>query len=235
MAGALCPPRRRGCNRQDEKRRSGRYGARAILPGKVSPVSSSVPFDQPFEEFTRWFAAARAAEPLAEAMALATADASGAPAVRMVLLKGADRRGFVFYTNFDSRKGAELAANPRAALCLYWKSLNRQIRIEGAVAPVSAAEADAYFTSRPRESQLGAWASLQSRPLADRAELDARLAAVRERFDGVEDVPRPETWGGFVLRPRTIEFWQGQQARLHDRFLYTRDRDDAWQIERLAP
>ena len=198
-------------------------------------MTDEIAEDEPFAPFARWFALAAAQEPLAETMTLATATADGAPSVRAVLLKGADERGFVFYTNLESRKAGELFANPRAALGFHWKSLARQVRIEGTVALVADDEADAYFASRARESRLGAWASPQSRPLADRAELDGRLAEARERFDGVRDVPRPDFWGGFVLRPETIEFWQGQQARLHDRFVYSRNKGGTWRIQRLAP
>jgi pyridoxamine 5'-phosphate oxidase len=188
----------------------------------------------PFEQFAAWYELALAEVPLAEAMTLATVGADGTPDARMVLLKGHGPDGFRFFTNYESAKAAEIAADPRGALILYWREQDRQVRARGPIERLPAADSDAYFASRARESRLGAWASPQSRPLADRAELDARLAAVRRRFDGVEDVPRPEHWGGFILRPRTIEFWQGQQARLHDRFLYERT-DDHWSIERLGP
>jgi pyridoxamine 5'-phosphate oxidase len=188
----------------------------------------------PFALFDTWFAAARAAEPaLAEAMALATVTPAGMPSVRMVLLKDASRDGFVFYTNLESRKGDELAANPSAALCLYWKSLGRQIRVQGRVEPVSAAEADAYFASRPRESRIGAWASDQSRPLDSRATLEARVAAVEARHPG-EVVPRPENWSGRRLVPQAIEFWQEGPFRLHDRVEFTRT-PQGWARTRLYP
>ena len=188
----------------------------------------------PFEQFAGWYERAAAEVPLAEAMTLATVGEDGAPDARMVLLKGHGPEGFRFFTNLESAKARQIDSDPRAALVLYWREHDRQVRARGLLERLPAADSDAYFASRSRESRLGAWASPQSRPLADRAELDARLAAVRERFAEVEDVPRPETWGGFVLRPRTIEFWQGQQARLHDRFLYTREAD-GWGVERLAP
>jgi pyridoxamine 5'-phosphate oxidase len=188
----------------------------------------------PFAQFARWYEAAREEVPLADAMTLATTGDDGVPDARMVLLKGHGPDGFRFFTNYESAKASEIDADPRGALVIYWREHDRQVRARGAIERLPAADSDAYFATRARESRLGAWASPQSRPLADRAELDARLAAVRERFAGVEDVPRPETWGGFVLRPRTIEFWQGQQARLHDRFLYTREAD-GWRVERLAP
>ena len=152
----------------------------------------------------------------------------------MVLLKGHGPDGFRFHTNYESAKGAEIAADPRGALILYWREHDRQVRARGPIERLPAADSDAYFASRSRESRLGAWASPQSRPLADRAELDRRLEEARDRFADVEDVPRPEHWGGFVLRPGTIEFWQGQRARLHDRFLYTRE-GERWTIQRLAP
>ncbi len=152
-------------------------------------------------------------------MALATADASGQPSVRMVLLKGQDARGFVFYTNQDSRKGAELAANPHAALLFHWKSLRRQVRVEGPVAAVTDEEADAYFASRSRDSRLGAWASDQSRPLEDRATFEARYAAMHARYDG-GDVPRPGHWSGYCVAPRRMEFWTDWPHRLHERRLF---------------
>ena len=168
--------------------------------------------NDPFALFETWFADARASEPNdPEAMALATADGDGRPSVRMVLLKGHDDRGFVFYTNLDSRKGGELAANPHASLLFHWKSLRRQIRIEGPVSAVSDDEADAYFATRGRNSRLGAWASDQSRPLPDRATFEARVADVRARFDGA-DVPRPPRWSGFRVTPARIEFWSDAQA-----------------------
>jgi pyridoxamine 5'-phosphate oxidase len=151
-----------------------------------------------------------------------------------VLLKGADGRGFVFYTNFASRKAEELLANPRAALCFHWKSLARQIRIEGTVSVVSDAESDAYFASRPRDSQIGAWASDQSRPLADRSELETRFANVIRQYAETTAVPRPANWSGFRVRPDRVEFWQERPFRLHDRVLFARD-GEAWRKQRLYP
>jgi pyridoxamine 5'-phosphate oxidase len=189
----------------------------------------------PFEQFGRWFEEAKASglrEPTA--MTLATASPEGAPSARMVLLKGFDERGFVFYTNHGSRKGGELLSNPRAALVFYWSPLERQVRIAGAVAPVSAEESDAYFRSRPRGSRLGAWASEQSRPLAGREELDRRVAELEREFDGRE-IPRPPHWGGFRVVPVEMEFWQGRADRLHDRMLYSRAPDGGWRLGRLSP
>jgi pyridoxamine 5'-phosphate oxidase len=181
----------------------------------------------PFSLFETWFAEAKASEPNdPNAMALATADSSGRPAVRMVLLKGHGPDGFVFYTNRGSRKAEDLAANAQAALLFHWKSLRRQIRIEGAVSLVTEAESDAYFASRSRDSQLGAWASEQSRPLAARSIFEARYEAMRFRFEG-NDVPRPPHWGGYRVVPDRIEFWHDRAHRLHERRLFTRtDADD---------
>jgi pyridoxamine 5'-phosphate oxidase len=176
----------------------------------------------PIALFDEWFAAARAGEPNdANAMTLATADAAGRPSARMVLLKGHGPDGFVFYTNLDSRKADELAVNPAVALLFHWKSLRRQVRIEGTIAPVPDAQADAYFASRTRDSQLGAWASDQSRPLASRALFEARFAGMAARFEG-GDVPRPPRWGGFRVMPARIEFWQDRAHRLHERRLFER-------------
>ena len=178
--------------------------------------------DDPFALFDAWFAEAKAAESNdPEAMALATSTPDGRPSVRMVLLKGHGPKGFDFYTNLDSRKGAELAADPRAALLFHWKSLRRQVRIEGPVEPLPAEESDLYFATRGRDSQVGAWASDQSRPLASREEFEARCEEVSRRFED-QDVPRPERWGGFRLTPETIEFWSDRQHRLHERRLFTR-------------
>ncbi|KRC79744.1 pyridoxamine 5'-phosphate oxidase [Sphingomonas sp. Root241] len=174
----------------------------------------------PFQLFDAWFAEARASEPNdSNAMALATVDAAGQPSVRMVLLKGHGPDGFVFYTNRESRKAGELAAVPKAALLFHWKSLRRQIRIEGTVAQVTDAESDAYFASRSRDSQLGAWASEQSRPLDARATLEARYEEMRARFESGE-VPRPPHWGGYRVVPSAIEFWQDREHRLHERRLF---------------
>ncbi|MGE0260118.1 MAG: pyridoxamine 5'-phosphate oxidase [Alphaproteobacteria bacterium] len=173
-------------------------------------------------------------EPLAETMMLATATPDGAPSVRAVLLKGADANGFVFYTNLESRKAAELDANPRAALCFHWKSLSRQLRIEGRVEPAGAAEADAYFATRARDSQIGAWASAQSRPLESRAELEARFIEFRDRYAGEASVPRPANWAGYRVRPDRIEFWQERPFRLHDRVVFARE-GDTWRKGRLYP
>ncbi|MGV1684126.1 pyridoxamine 5'-phosphate oxidase [Sphingopyxis sp. NJF-3] len=188
----------------------------------------------PFALFDAWFAKARASEPNdSNAMALATATADGRPSLRMVLLKGHGPDGFVFYTNLDSRKGGELAANPQVALLFHWKSLRRQIRIEGPVEPVADSVADAYFATRSRDSQLGAWASDQSRPLADRATFEARFAEMQARFEG-QDVPRPPRWSGWRVTPGRIEFWQDRAHRLHERTLFVRDRD-GWTSGLLYP
>ena len=190
--------------------------------------------DDPFALFDRWYAEARDSEPNdPNAMALATVDAAGQPSVRMVLLKGHGPDGFVFYTNREGRKAADLAAVPKAALLFHWKSLRRQIRIEGPVALATDAESDAYFASRGRDSQLGAWASDQSRPLADRETFEARFAEVTERFAG-GDVPRPPHWGGYRVTPQVIEFWQDRAHRLHERRVFTRSDDD-WSEGLLFP
>jgi len=187
----------------------------------------------PLAQFSAWYEEAARELTQPDAVALATADADGAPSARMVLLKSWDERGFVFFTNYDSRKGAELAANPRAALIAYWDPLHRQVRAEGAVFKVSGGESDRYFASRPRPSQLAAHASAQSAPLADRGELEAAVRLLEAEFAG-RDVPRPPFWGGYRLAPRAIEFWQHRENRLHDRLVYRRD-GGGWRLVRLAP
>lgn len=196
------------------------------------------PLAEPFERFAEVFAHASATLPRecfpeVNAMSLATADADGRPSNRIVLLKGFDTRGFVFYTNFDGRKGRELLANPFCALCFHWPPIEVQVRVEGAAERVGDAEADAYFASRARESQLGAWASMQSREMQHQDDLDRRLREVAARFDGVE-VPRPPHWSGFRVVPSRIEFWHSRPGRLHDRVVYDRDAD-GWRNATLYP
>lgn len=167
------------------------------------------------------------------AMTLATVDGNGNPSTRTVLLKTVDERGFIFFTNYDSRKGRELAENPNAALTFFWSDLERQVCVTGSVTKLPAAESEKYFHSRPRGSQIGAWASNQSEPVPDRAFLEAKWRELEKKFPA--DVPLPPNWGGFILKPERIEFWQGRPSRLHDRFCYVRQADGSWKIERLAP
>ena len=189
--------------------------------------------DEPLSPFQRWLNEAWKGEPNAHAMTLATSSLDGRPAARVVLLKGLDQRGFVFYTNLESRKSTELAANPHAALCFLWKSLNRQVRVEGTVEAVGDDEADAYFATRPRDSQIGAWASDQSRPLESRDDLERRVEVFAHRFGGGR-VLRPAYWSGFRVVPQRVEFWQERPFRLHDRHLFIRE-GTGWRRERLFP
>ncbi|WP_294290217.1 pyridoxamine 5'-phosphate oxidase [uncultured Sphingomonas sp.] len=190
--------------------------------------------DDPIQIFDAWLHEAEASEPNdPNAMALASADAQGRPSVRMVLLKGHDERGFVFYTNRESRKAGELAVNAQAALLFHWKSLRRQVRVEGAVSHVTDAESNAYFATRSRASQLGAWASDQSRPLDDRSTFEERYAEMERRFDG-QDIPRPPHWGGYRVAPEAIELWEDRPGRLHHRRLFTRT-DTGWTEGLLFP
>lgn len=199
------------------------------------PLDESIVDADPVRQFHLWFdEAVHAEQPDPEAMTLATVGAEGRVSARVVLLKGCDERGFVFYTNYESRKSTELTGRSWAALTFYWMTLNRQVRIEGRVERAPDDEADAYFATRPRGSQLGAWASPQSRVISGRAELESRMEEIERRFrDRI--VPRPANWGGFLVHPESIEFWQGRESRLHDRIFYTRTEDGAWRIERLAP
>ena len=201
---------------------------------QMPPLRRAELAPDPTGQFAAWWEVAEREVPLPDAMTLATVREDGSADARMVLLKGHDERGFRFFTNFESSKARQLDANPRAALVVYWREVDRQVRVRGEVSRLAESESDEYFATRSPDSRLGAWASPQSRPLAGRAELDRLVDEARARQEGPEEIPRPEFWGGFLMRPDEVEFWQGQQARLHDRFLYRRE-GDGWKIERLAP
>jgi pyridoxamine 5'-phosphate oxidase len=189
----------------------------------------------PMAQFTKWFQQALAASlPEANAMTLATADKQGHPSARIMLLKDVGERGFVFFSNYESRKGRELEANPNAALLFFWPELERQIRVSGAVSRISREESVKYFNTRPKGSRLAALVSSQSEPIPDRGLLEKRMAALFAKYPG-EEVPTPEAWGGYCLEPHRLEFWQGRASRLHDRFEYLKLLDNSWQIDRLAP
>lgn len=214
---------------------SGRAVADMRRTYKLSHLLEGEVAADPLAQFGKWFGEAVNAEVLEpNAMTLATAGADGRPSARTVLLKGYDARGFVFYTNYESRKGTELAANPSASLLFTWLPLERQIEIRGAVTKVSREETEAYFYKRPIDSQLGAWASEQSRVLADRGALERRIEALMAEYRG-KTVPVPPHWGGYRVDPESIEFWQGRPSRLHDRLRYMRRPDGSWKVERLSP
>ena len=204
----------------------------AIFSGETDGEAD---WDEPFGMFSAWLEEARRGEPDdPDAAALASVDGRGVPNVRMVLVRHVDERGFVFYTNLESAKGGELRAHPHAALCFHWKSLHRQVRVRGGVTLVSDEEADSYFASRPRGSRIGAWASKQSKPLEGRFELEKRVAEFGVRY-GVGEIPRPEYWSGFRLRPEYIEFWRHGKFRLHERLVYRCGDGDVWAKEMLFP
>jgi pyridoxamine 5'-phosphate oxidase len=201
----------------------------------LSGLNETDLLDTPFQQFQRWLEQAIAAKlPEPNAMTLATLSTEGKPIARMVLLKGLDEKGFVFYTNYDSAKGKQLTETDSAALVFWWAGLERQVRVEGMVEKVSSEESDAYFQSRPKASQLGAWASPQSQVIENREVLDKRLAQLEEKY-AIEKVPRPPHWGGFLVIPTAIEFWQGRPSRLHDRIRYELDEKGDWFYQRLAP
>jgi len=204
------------------------------VPDIRQPLTEKGVESDPVAQFAQWYERAQATvKPLPDAVALATATSAGHPSLRMVLLKGFDAHGFVFYTNYRSRKGRELARNPRAALLFYWGGLERQVRIDGRVERLMARESEEYFATRPRGSQLSAWASAQSALVAGRGPLERRFAAFARKYP--DAVPRPLHWGGYRLVPEAFEFWQGREDRLHDRILYRRVRGGRWRIARLAP
>jgi len=207
---------------------------RTLGRGLVSGLPEPSDDRDPIELFQEWFAVARESNTvLPNAMALATSTPGGKPSTRMVLLKGVDESGFTFYTNYESRKASELETNPFVAAVIHWEVLQRQVRIEGTVTRITQDESDAYFKSRPRGSQIGAWASKQSRPLTERSDLERSVERTKAEFDG-SDVPLPPFWGGYRIAPTEIEFWQGRANRLHDRVRFTRD-GDRWRTERLYP
>ncbi len=192
-------------------------------------------YDDPLKQFEEWFQVAVESDLIdSNAMTLATADAQGRPSSRVVLLKGYDERGFVFYTNYKSRKSEELDKNPHASMCFYWKEFERQIRIRGQVERLPYEESKSYFDTRPRDSQIGAWASIQSDVVKNRAELESNYKKYKEQFEG-QKVPLPEFWGGYVLKPAVYEFWQGRPSRMHDRLEYIKNEDGQWEIRRLSP
>ncbi len=204
------------------------------MPGIHPTLNEKNVESDPISQFARWYERAlEKVKPLPDAVALATASPGGHPSLRMVLLKGFDAHGFVFYTNYRSRKGRELARNARASLLFYWGDLQRQVRVDGRVTKITARESDEYFATRPRGSQLSAWASAQSVKIASRAALESRFTAFARKYPGA--VPRPPHWGGYRLAPDAVEFWQSRDDRLHDRILYRRTPRGRWGIERLAP
>jgi pyridoxamine 5'-phosphate oxidase len=210
--------------------------ARMRLSYSRESLTESQAHPDPVLQFQEWFQQAAAAGlPEPNAMTLATVSSAGQPSARMVLLKGLEEGDFIFYTNYESRKGRELAENPLAALVFHWPELERQVRVEGSVRRVSSGQSDAYFASRPKGSRLSAWASEQSAPVTGREQLENRLSQLEQQFEGAEAIPRPPYWGGYALRPESIEFWQGRADRLHDRLVYQRAAGGSWIRSRLAP